>query len=274
MSKSTPTIDDVRAYWNSKPLFSHEVAEVGSPAYFDRIDTIKRTDVERFGMEYWEFDRFKGKNVLDIGCGPGWLTTQYARGGANVTAIDLTDAAVELTRKHLAYRGLHGTVSTANAEALPFDDGTFDLVASSGVLHHTPDTQATFRESLRVLRPGGTAKITLYRLGVLHQPTVFRLTKATMRLLGVRHPGADMAGTASGVEDFVRQYDGAGNPIGIAKTNEEWAEDLRRAGFVVVRTENHFFPARFLPMRVPRSAHLFLDRTLGTMVYFTLRKQG
>ena len=77
-----PTIHDVRSYWDSHPLFSYEVTDVGSPLFFQSIDAIKRTDVERFALGYWEFDRFPGRKVLDIGCGPGWLTVQYAHGGA------------------------------------------------------------------------------------------------------------------------------------------------------------------------------------------------
>lgn len=267
-----PTIEDVQNYWNSKPLFSHEIHDVGSPEYFQQIDHIKNNDVERFSIPYWEFDRFPAKKVLDIGCGPGWVTVQYARGGAAVTAVDLTDAAVDLTRRHVDLHGLRADVRQANAEALPFEDRSFDLVVSSGVLHHTPDTQKTFQEAFRVLRPGGKAKITLYRLGVLHSRLLFPLVKFGMRTLSMKHPGADMARTASTVDDFVRQYDGAGNPIGIAKTNSDWAADLRNAGFVVERIENHFFPARFLPIgdRVPTTVHRLLDSAFGTMVYFSL----
>ena len=204
-----PTIHDVRSYWNSHPLFSYEVTDVGSPLFFQSIDAIKRNDVERFALGYWEFDRFPGRKVLDIGCGPGWLTVQYARGGADVTAVDLTDRAVALANAHLAHCGLSANVQQANAERLPFDDNAFDVVVSSGVLHHTPDTQGAFREAYRVLKPGGVAKITLYRLGPLHSPMVFPLTRAAMRWLSVKHPGADLSRTAGNVEDFVRQYDGA-----------------------------------------------------------------
>lgn len=272
---SSPSIDDVRSYWEGNPLFSFELADPGSPDFFAEFDRIKREDVERFALDYWAFYQYRDRSVLDIGCGPGWLTVQYAKAGAKATGVDLTDAAVALTKDHLAHYGLEAEVRQANAEALPFEDNSFDLVCSSGVLHHTPDTQQSFREAYRVLKPGGAAKITLYRLGVLHGPVIFPLTRGAMRLLGVKHPGADMGREADTVEDFVRQYDGKDNPVGIAKRDRDWADDLREVGFKVHGYEVHFFPKRFVPLGrlVPKFGHHILDRGFGTMVYFHLTKE-
>ena len=94
-------INEVRDYWNNNPLLSHELADVGSAEFFESLEYMKRSDSERFAMDYWEFDKHSGKDVLDIGCGPGWLTVNFARGGANVSSCDLTPTAVELTKKHL-----------------------------------------------------------------------------------------------------------------------------------------------------------------------------
>lgn len=269
-----PTIANVREYWQSHPLLSYEIDAPGSAAFFDRLDHIKRTDVERFAMPYWEFDRFKGRKVLDVGCGPGWVTVQYAANGAQVTAVDLTAQAVELTKKNLTQRQLTADVREANAEALPFEDASFDLVVSSGVLHHTVSPQRAFAECYRVLKPGGRAKITLYRLGVLHSRLVFPVTQTVMRALSMRHPGADMGREARDVEDFVRQYDGKDNPIGLAKKANQWASELSTVGFKVEAQEVHFFPRRFLPIArlIPEAAHRLLDRSLGTMIYFKLKK--
>lgn len=267
-------IDDVRAYWNANPLLSHELAEPGSPAFFSALDTAKRTDTERFAMPYWAFDGYRGRKVLDIGCGPGWVTVQYTAGGAEVSAVDLTPRAVEIAQRHLALRGLTASVQVGNAEALPFADASFDLVVASGVLHHTPDTQQAFREAFRVTRPGGEGKITLYRKGILHSPSLFGATRAAMWLVGMKHPGADMGRDAHDVDDFIRRYDGDGNPVGIGKTDRDWETDLRAAGWHVQGRETHFFPRRFLSFAslVPGALHRLLDHGFGTMVYFRLHR--
>jgi SAM-dependent methyltransferase len=267
-------IDDVRRYWETNPLYSYEVDQPGTFEFFSKFDEIKRNDVERFALHFWDFNRFRGKSVLDVGCGPGWLTVQYARAGAKTSAIDLTKTAVELTHKHLQHYGLVADVQQGSAEDIPFEDNTFDLVISSGVLHHTPDTLRSFRECFRVLKPNGRAKITLYRLGILHSPLVFPVTRLAMRLLSMKHPGADLARDTRTVEDFVRAYDGAANPIGVAKSDRQWGADLASVGFAVDSKEVHFFPKRFMPLGrfVPASGHYVLDRALGTMVYFNLSK--
>jgi SAM-dependent methyltransferase len=196
----------------------------------------------------------------------------YAKHEANVSAIDLTDHAVELTRTTLVANGVEARLQTANAERLPFPDEAFDIVVSSGVLHHTPDVFRRIQEAHRVTRRGGTGLITLYRLGILHHRLVFPIVRAVMRLTKTRHPGADLAATASSVEDFVRQYDGASNPVGIAKREHEWRQLLNDAGWTVVATERHYFPSRMVPFlsRAPRWLKKVLDRRLATMVYFTL----
>ena len=120
----------------------------------------------------------------------------------------------------------------------------------------------------------GHAKITLYRKGLLHTPFVFSVTRLAMRTLGVKHPGADLSRDAEDVDDFIRQYDGADNPIGLGHTDSDWRALLEQVGFTYVRHEVHFFPRRFIPSGswIPGFVHKSLDRRLGTMVYFELRR--
>ena len=109
-----------------------------------------------------------GATLLEIGCGMGDDTAQWAKRGMRITAIDLTEPAVACTRKRLHLCGLKATVQTGNAEALDFADNSFDIVYSFGVLHHSPDTQKTIDEVWRVLKPGGMAIIMLYNRNSLN----------------------------------------------------------------------------------------------------------
>jgi SAM-dependent methyltransferase len=108
---------------------------------------------------------FRGKRVLDAGCGTGRHSLLAARYGADeVVALDLSDA-VEAARVNLA--GLDNVrVVQGDLLRLPFRTaeagGGFDLIYSVGVLHHLPDPLAGFRSLLRFLRPGGTIAVWVY----------------------------------------------------------------------------------------------------------------
>lgn len=269
-----PSINDVRDYWEHWPLLSHEVGNVAPIEHWKLLDVAKRTDVERFSLEFWGFDQVKGLRLLDIGCGPGWLTVKYAQAGAEVTAIDLTDAAVRITKSVLTAMSVDANVQVANAECLPFDNESFEIVVSSGVLHHTPDPMKGFSEAFRVTVPGGIGRITLYRLSLLHHPLVFPIVKVLLRATRTRHPGADLAAKATSVGEFVRMYDGEQNPIGVARTTRQWRRELSSTGWEIVSSEVHYFPLRMVGafQALPRWVHYLLDHFLGTMTYFELRK--
>lgn len=113
-------------------------------------------------ISFAEFDKAKGKDVLEIGVGMGADFVRWLRSGARATGVDLTERAVEITRRRVRDEGFEADVRVANAEALPFPDSSFDLVYSWGVLHHTPDTRQALREAVRVLRPGGMLKVMIY----------------------------------------------------------------------------------------------------------------
>lgn len=152
----------VRAHWEAAPCAaSTSAAPFGSPEFFAEVER-ERYRLEPYVREFAQFERWSGKRVLEIGVGLGTDFVQFVRAGAEATGLDLTDAAVEAVRARLAQEGLQAEVLVADAEALPFADGAFDLVYSYGVLHHTPDTAGAIAEVRRVLKPGGEARIMLY----------------------------------------------------------------------------------------------------------------
>jgi len=108
------------------------------------------------------FDRWVGKKVLEIGCGSGIDSMEFAHNGALVTATDMTDNAVGLTRALAKELVLSVEVVQAPADNLPFENRTFDMVYCYGVLHHIPDVDKAMAEIHRVLKPGGTVMVMLY----------------------------------------------------------------------------------------------------------------
>lgn len=103
---------------------------------------------------------FLGKRVLDVGCGSGRHAYYAAKYGADVWAVDLSDA-VEVARRNTAdQRRVH--VVQADLHHLPFAPESFDLIYSIGVLHHLADPETAFRNLLRFLKPGGLVVIYVY----------------------------------------------------------------------------------------------------------------
>src|SRR5512132_1591242 len=100
----------------------------------------------------------RGREVLELGCGMGEITTLLARSGARVTAIDLSPASIEVARRRAELHGVDEAIDfvVAAGEALPFGDERFDAVVGRAILHHLDVTRAA-RELHRVLRPSGHA---------------------------------------------------------------------------------------------------------------------
>ena len=90
----------------------------------------------------------------------------WYKAGAIPYGIDLTGAAIDLATKRLNFHGIDpkDRLKIGDAENIEFEDDTFDLVYSWGVLHHTPDTAKAFSESFRVLKLGGRLKAMIYHV--------------------------------------------------------------------------------------------------------------
>ncbi len=97
-----------------------------------------------------------GQRVLDVAAGTGNVAIRAAEAGAEVVASDLTPENFAAGRKEARERGVELEWVEADAEALPFDDGEFDVVTSSMGAMFAPDHRKVADELLRVCRPGGT----------------------------------------------------------------------------------------------------------------------
>ena len=155
-------LEEQKEYWDTHPIGVEPFdADLGSREFYERY--IKYYDeFYRESREGMHYEKHAGKRVLEVGCGLGANAMHFAQAGAEVTAIDLSDTAVQCARRLLAYRGVRAVVQQGNAEKLEFPDESFDVVCSLGVLMLVPDVQAAIGEIYRVLKPGGEVMVMLY----------------------------------------------------------------------------------------------------------------
>ncbi len=133
----------VRDYWNSRPCnIRHSPREIGSKEYFDDVET-RKYFVEPHIPGFADFPKWKGKKVLEIGCGIGTDTINFARAGAHVTAIEYSEESLKIAKQRAEVFNLPIKFYHADAENLsktvPVEK--YDLVYSFGVIHHTPNPE-------------------------------------------------------------------------------------------------------------------------------------
>lgn len=99
-----------------------------------------------------------GRSLLDVGCGPGTITAEFAQrlAPARVIGLDAAADAIAAARAHADEVGADVSFVQGDAFALPFDDGAFDIVHSHQTLQHVADPVSMLREMARVTAPGGT----------------------------------------------------------------------------------------------------------------------
>jgi SAM-dependent methyltransferase len=154
-SQKAELIKKIEAYWNER-IHDLEIVKhpVGTPGFFDDLDAY-RFDKLRYLPGLVDFSGFRGRTLLEIGCGAGIDLVRFAEGGAACTGVDLSRTAIDLAKRNFQNRSLTADLRVMNGERLEFLDDTFDVVYAHGVLQYTADAQAMTDEALRVLRPGG-----------------------------------------------------------------------------------------------------------------------
>ena len=157
-----PTIDRVREYWNQH-IHDLEITThpVGSRGFFDDLDQYHFEKLHHL-LRLVNFDGYRGRRVLEVGCGAGVDLARFAKGGASVVGVDLSSSAIDLARANFKQQGLTGDFRVADGEALPFEDNSFDLVFAHGVVQYTADPKRLVEECRRVLKPGGEAVFQVY----------------------------------------------------------------------------------------------------------------
>ncbi len=143
-------------------------------------------------------------DALEVGCGTGFFLLNLAQAGVlergHVT--DISPGMVEVAKRNAARLGMEVEGRIADAESIPYDDDSFDLVVGHAVLHHIPDVDLALREVLRVLRPGGRfvfageptryGDVVARRLSRLTWWATTELTKKVPALHGWRRPQEEL----------------------------------------------------------------------------------
>jgi SAM-dependent methyltransferase len=277
----------VRAFWQANPCgMKFGDAQPGTRQFYELVEAHRYTKEWHIPFAA-DFQSARGLKVLEIGCGLGTDGAQFVQAGADYTGVDLTEAAVDLSRKRFELFDLQGKFQTADAESLDFEDESFDLVYSHGVLHHTPETGKAVREIHRILRPGGRAVVMLYHRGsynyrvnisvlrragshLLKWETGIRLVnKITGEPLNSLRQHARLLKTERESylepEKFLSQNtDGAGNPLARVYSRREARELFK--DFSEVTLQTYFLNKRWLPVignLLPRSLEARLAARWG-----------
>jgi SAM-dependent methyltransferase len=159
----------VRDYWN-RHIHDLDISThaPGTREFFDDLDQYHFEKLHHL-PRLIDFSAYRGKRVLDVGCGAGTDLARFARGGAIVSGVDISSSAIALAKQNFAQQGLQGDLREADGERLPFEDSAFDFVFAHGVVQYTRDDKALVDECRRVLEPGGTAVFQVYnRISWLH----------------------------------------------------------------------------------------------------------
>jgi SAM-dependent methyltransferase len=163
---SDVAIETVKGYWNARPCnIRHSTKPVGSREYFDDVEA-RKYFVEPHIPRFADFSRWKGKRVLEIGCGIGTDTMSFLRAGATVTAVDLSEESLALARKRAGVFGFEGQVEFVQADAEQLQNSVtpqvYDLIYSFGVIHHTPHPERALDQLAAYSAPGTILKIMMY----------------------------------------------------------------------------------------------------------------
>ena len=159
---SRDAIAAIQAYWNER-IHDQEMTKhaMGTKGFFDDLYAYRFEKLD-YLPRVVDFEGYRDKRMLEVGCGIGTDLVRFAKGGAVVTGVDLAKASIDLAKQNFELNGVSGQLSTMNGEALPLEEWSFDVVYAHGVLQYTHNAQRMVDEIHRVLRPGGEAILMVY----------------------------------------------------------------------------------------------------------------
>jgi 2-polyprenyl-3-methyl-5-hydroxy-6-metoxy-1,4-benzoquinol methylase len=260
-------VSRVREYWNRRPCnIRHSAAPLGTKQYFDEVEA-RKYFVEPHIPSFADFERWHGKKVMEIGCGIGTDTINFAREDAEVTVVELSDESMAIAKQRANVYGVQEWIEfyNGNAEELanfvPVQE--HDLIYSFGVIHHSPHPEQILREATQYVRPGGTLKVMVYN----------RRSWKVLWMV-VKYAKGDFRKARRLIaEHSEAQF---GSPVTYAYTKSELTRLLARHGFRVTDIfVDHIFPWRipdYVQYRyvkvwyfrwIPQPLFRVLERALG-----------
>lgn len=149
-------------YWNNRPCnIRYSTLPIGTKEFFQQVSA-RRFLVQPHIPEFAEFHLWKGKRVLEIGCGIGSDAEEFAKHGAEYVGIDISNESVAISRQRFRVLDLKGEFHVMNAARGLTNLGQFDLVYSYGVIHHFPGIDQIIQTVRDVLAPDGEFRFMMY----------------------------------------------------------------------------------------------------------------
>ena len=275
---------EIQDFWNRNPCGDMQVGGLQQrrgdyEAFFTDYDTF-RYRKEAHILRCLDNIDFNGKQVLEIGLGQGADSEQIIKRGAIWSGLDLTLESVARVQTRLSLRQLpHQSVKQGSVLKIPYEDNSFDLVFSHGVLHHVPDILEAQREIHRVLKPDGELIVMVYSRWSLN----YLVSIGIIRRLGLAvlyFTNRDLGGIFGQhlanarviglwrylrIDNFIhKNTDGPLNPYSKVYDLQMVKKDF--PSFNVVRAYKQFMHAPPLPVR-----RLPLERILGWHLWVYMR---
>ena len=166
MTRNQINIQRVKKYWDLRPCnIQHSPKPIGTLLYFKEVEA-RRYFVEPHIRQFAQFSRWKGKRVMEIGCGIGTDAINFARAGAKVTAIELSPKSLKIAKQQAKVFGLQDKIVFYQGDAEHLTDvvpiAPYDLIYAFGVIHHTPNPKKVIEQLQNYVQPGSTIKLMVY----------------------------------------------------------------------------------------------------------------
>lgn len=161
---SNISIEEVKNFWNNRPCnIRHSNKEFGSKEYFDEVEK-RKYFVEPHIPTFADFQKWNNKKVLEIGCGIGTDSINFAKSGAKYTGFELSKESLDITKKRFNTFNLEGNFYNGNAEELNkiVPEDKYDLIYSFGVIHHSPEPEKIIENVKQYMHKDSEFKLMLY----------------------------------------------------------------------------------------------------------------